>query len=190
MNSPNNGGDNFPTHLSVSSETLRAKNELCLDMSLGSGVGGMKSYKQFKWMLRLLFVPWYAPKFFLMRCNTCICSSQVRTPWQTEVQIPTKSNLWNNNFYWSYSQTYVWGDPYRSRNDSVQVKLVSPLQHGWQITKAGHLEHTAQPASSSKYWRVAFPGTSVLTSFRHLGWFLLPGSWSGLAAWLLWESSL
>lgn len=46
-----------------------------------------------------------------------------------------------------------------------QLHRQRPLQNGWQVMKAGNLEHMAQPAGSSTRRRVSFPGASAGQNF-------------------------
>lgn len=49
---------------------------------------------------------------------------------------------------------------YRSRNDPETATSPKPPQHGQQLTRAGNVEPTAQPAGSSAGWRVSFSASS------------------------------
>ena len=89
--------------------------------------------------------PWCVTKFFLGRCNTQVHSLQMGIPQQNTVWTAPRSNVVNQ-------RVLLW-ITYRDMDEGLLTEAErihhrhlhhqSPLQYGWQLTKAGTLERTA-----------------------------------------------
>lgn len=86
--------------------------------------------------------PWgHAPYRHLLTRDT--------SPRQTKVQIQPK-HRWANEFCWGTSRNMSKGLLTGTGRTRRHQHHQSPLQHGWQLTKAGNWEHSAQPAGSAQ----------------------------------------
>jgi hypothetical protein len=56
--------------------------------------------------------------------------------------------------------TGVWVNGYL-QEQNTQLYHQSPPQHGWQLTKARNLKHTAQHVGRWLGWRMSFPGVWI-----------------------------
>lgn len=57
---------------------------------------------------------------------------------------------WPKKFYWAYLQEYGLGVTYRSIWVTEITQMQSPTQCGWQLVKAGNLEHGAQQTGAQQ----------------------------------------
>jgi hypothetical protein len=113
--------------------------------------------------------------------HTPIYSSQIGSPWQTQVQIPPKSYLVNHEFYWGYLQKQKW------LKDSCIIASPPRPYHGWQLTKLRTRSTLYSLQAAQQVGECSFQETLVYISCRQpCQLLLLPGNWSGLRVHLAW----
>lgn len=108
-------------------------------------------------------------------CYTHIYSTKKGSPWQTNVQVPSKLKLVN--------QWVLVGFLTKSRKNSKTTASPKLTPDGWQMAKAGNLEHPTHPLGSSTGQRMSFTSESVVPNL-----FLAVGLAVRVffAAWIVW----